>query len=211
MNCQQLLSHEMTDQINSSESDQFTSTDIAPTLRAVHYHLTKVFLSCTRGHVCDTSTRVTCLLLDAPQTSQASQSYTSARSSHCIDYTFRSPRCGYHTILFAVALSTHSRCCRHLKSDLYIADLDRTANRSSTRVPSASIRHAVGMARPAITHVFSVTCSYCQCNHLNLQIVVLGFVVHNLSCPLQLRRRLLFIFHRCREVLILAITRMLKT
>ena len=49
-NCWHLLSHGMTDQINSGESDQFTSTDLASTLRAVHYHLAKVFLSCTRGH-----------------------------------------------------------------------------------------------------------------------------------------------------------------
>ena len=58
-------------------------------------------------------------------------------------------------ILFAVSLSSHSRCCRHLKSGLYIAVLDRTANRSSTRVPSALIRHALLGARPAVTHVFS--------------------------------------------------------
>ena len=58
-------------------------------------------------------------------------------------------------ILFAVSLSSHSRCCRHLKSGLYIAVLDRTANRSSTRIPSALIRHALLGARPAVTHVFS--------------------------------------------------------
>ena len=98
VNCPHLLSHEMTDQINAGDSDQFTSTDLASTLRAVHDHLAKVFLSCTRGHVCNTSTRVTCLLSDTAQTFQASHSYTSARSSHCIVYTFWPPRFGYqHT------------------------------------------------------------------------------------------------------------------
>ena len=47
------------------------------------------------------------------------------------------------SIQLDVSLSSPSRCCLHLKSGLYIADLDRTANRSSTRVPSALIRHGL--------------------------------------------------------------------
>ena len=46
-------------------------------------------------------------------------------------------------IQFAVSLSSHSRCCRLLQSGLFIADLDRTASRSSNYVPSALIRHAL--------------------------------------------------------------------
>ena len=46
------------------------------------------------------------------------------------------------SICLAVSLSSLSRCCLHVKSGPYIADLDRTANRSSTRVPSALIHHA---------------------------------------------------------------------
>ena len=45
------------------------------------------------------------------------------------------------SIQLDVSLSSPSRCCLHLKSGLYIADLDETANRSSTRVPSALIHH----------------------------------------------------------------------
>ena len=95
MNCPHLLSNKITAQINSGDSDQFHSTDLASTLRAVHHHLAKLIISCMRGHVFDTSTRVTCLLLEAAQTSQASQSYTSAPSSLCIVNTFRPPRFAY--------------------------------------------------------------------------------------------------------------------
>ena len=47
------------------------------------------------------------------------------------------------SIKLAVSLSSPSRCCLHVKSGLYIADLDRIANRSSTRVPLALIHHAL--------------------------------------------------------------------
>ena len=88
LNCPHLLSNKMTAQINSGDSDQFHSTDLASTLRAVHHHLAKLIISCMRRHVFDTSTRFSCLLLDAAQTSQASQSYTSAPLSLCIVNTF---------------------------------------------------------------------------------------------------------------------------
>ena len=82
----------MTDEINSGDSDQFTSTELALPLRAVHYHLAKGFLSCTRGHVCDTNTRVTRLLLDAVQTFHAF-----ARSGHHVSDTNRRSREGLST------------------------------------------------------------------------------------------------------------------
>ena len=47
------------------------------------------------------------------------------------------------SIQLDVSLSSSPRCCLHLKSGLYIADLVRTANRSSTRVPSALIRRGL--------------------------------------------------------------------
>ena len=46
------------------------------------------------------------------------------------------------SIQLDVSLFSPSRCCFLLKSGLHIADLDRTTNRSSTRVPSALIHHA---------------------------------------------------------------------
>ena len=52
--------------------------------------------------------------------------------------------CNSLAIQVAGSLSSHSRCCLHVKSGLCFADLDRTANRSSTRVPSTLIRHALG-------------------------------------------------------------------
>ncbi len=65
------------------------------------------------------------------------------------------------SIELAVSLSSPSRCCLHVKSGLYTADLDRTANRSSTRVPSALIHHAL-VVRFALQ---SLMCSLTESAH----------------------------------------------
>ena len=95
------------------------------------------------------------------------------------------------SIQLAVSLSSPSRCCLHVKSDLYIVDLTRTANRSSTRVLSALIHHAlVGWHVPqslmcSLTESAQHHLSCRHCTHLNLQFIVLGSVVQDFTALLQ--------------------------
>ena len=61
------------------------------------------------------------------------------------------------SIQLEVSLFSPSRCCLHLTSGLYIADFDRSTNRSSTRVPSASIHHALVVRFALQLLMFSLT------------------------------------------------------
>ena len=88
------------------------------------------------------------------------------------------PRCLH---LLAVA-SMSSLVCT-------FADLDRTANRSSTRVPSASIHHALVVRFALQSLMCSLTESaYLSCRHctsLNLQFIMFGSVVQDFVALLQ--------------------------
>ena len=61
------------------------------------------------------------------------------------------------SIQLDVSLFSPSRCCLHLMSGLYTADLNRTTNRSSTRVPSALVRRALVVRFALQLLVFSLT------------------------------------------------------